>query len=447
MALKIRTMSDVSRLVECAGRVDGMLPPVKNAIRENRASAAQTLTKAYQFALDEVDWTSETKSMSSSYRKQHAETAKAAAAAMIHGALRTINLRQEATTAALDVPTFTRQLILSIPRAYAALFTPQLFRTIPMTGPTARVYFEDVLYNSAFTGSSPTINSGDRTDDLTKFNPGFFATPEGVDANEFKYDIKYMNVEESSYRVSTSWTDQAAQDAASQYNIDIDANTVNRLYKEMMRVVDWNMVLAVYNAVSAANVNMYSWKAQPDGTNGTQNYAAMDVANQRAYDQTFWSVGIQNVLQKIMKTRQYGEDSTPTWAICGTGIPLQLAKVDGYHPRQNLDKVSIATGALRDMGTLEDTGIRFMVSAMVDNIVPGGGANTIIFGHQPEGFMAPGIDWLPYIPLTVTPPLHYPRKGVTEKAVFSRFAISQPNTAAEPASVQLGHIYGVLNVT
>lgn len=415
------------------------------SLREGTVSSGgKALLTYFKPYLEQANWTDGNFGMTPAARKASKEAAQLAAAHAMLNRLRMGKkaLAYEATTAGVDLPTFTRQLLITISRAYAQLFTLQLFGILPLTQPTGRLHFKDYQYDQNFNGTvanpTPTISQGDRIDDITKFNPDFYKIAEGQFANKVKIHYSNLDISVSDYRVIAEWTDQLADDAMAVYDTDAEQALMDQMAQEMARVVDRTMIAAVLNNVPSANT--YTWTQQPNGSNGTINYSTADMANRREYDQTLVSDGIMTTLNKIRITRKYSQDDAyPNWAVCGTNFSLALMKAQSFRPVDKGIEMQVQTGALRDLGDLTTMGIRFMVDVMLDS-------NTCIFGRKPTAKNDPGIYWAPYVNLQPTRDLYDPETGTTTRGVRSRFAVAQPNTGVNPASSQLADIYGKLTI-
>lgn len=419
-------------------------------IPEQLSLSSKTTLEFFKPILGAVSW--ECAGMSPIFQKAHEHTAKLAACHAM--AVRLIGpaggdggfnqLKREATTAGVDLPVFTRQLLLTITRAYAQLFTLQLFGVIPLQGPTGRMMFKDFQYDSAFTGSAPYINPGDRDDVIASFNPNYGLTPEGVQANKRKLHMSNLDISTSDYREVGEWTDQAEDDAMALYGDSVRGDIMSHLAQEQSRTVDRNVLGAMINAVPAAN--QYTWTGSPTSNPA---YSTLSPSEKSAYDELIFKDGIQTTINKINITRKYNNDGMPTWAVCGTTFALRLAKLSAAvftSASANNAELEGNRGALRDLGMMNSLGLRFLVDPMLGQSVSGG-ADMCFFGRKPVQRGDVGIYWAPYISLQPTKDLFDPDTGKTAQGVRSRYGIVQPNTGTNAASSQLGEVYGQLTVS
>ena len=367
-------------------------------------------------------------------------------------------LWNEVTTAGVDLPTFVRQLLLTITRAYARLFTIELFGVLPLNQPYGRINFKDYLYGDTYTGSLPnTTGQVSRTDDITAFNTGYYQVGEGQDSRSIEFKYSNLDVSVNDFRVIGQWTDQLSDDAMSVYDDDAESSLIDHMAQEMSRVIDRSMITATLNAIPAANIA--SWNATPTSN---PNYVALSPAEQEKYDAQLYRIGINQVTQQIRTTCKYNDMGEPEWGICGTNFAYALNKVSMFRAFESKggSEIDIQRGALRDIGTLQTTGVRYLVDVMLGITAYNTGVSGAtlsngvysadgwcIYGKKPRVKSDWGIYWMPYINLQPTRDLYDPKSGTTTKGVRSRWAIAQPNTGLNPASAQLGYPYGLLQVT
>jgi hypothetical protein len=436
--------STIGRMVEHAFKLPStdLVPELsrRQLVGDKLSRHASSLVEAFKPVLDAVDWET-TKGMNPAYAKQYTKTAQLLCAADLANHLKgggMENLRMEASTAGVDLPTFTRQLLMTITRAYPKLYTLQLFGVLPLQGPTGRLVFKDSLFDSAYTGSTPNIAVGDRQDDLTKWNPDFFKVPEGVLANKLRTTRSILDISTSDYRVLSEWSDSYADDVASVYDANADAEEAEQRAWNMSRLIDRLMLNALVNNVpSGATI---SFTAQP--TNNP-NYAQLSPSEKLMYDENVWRDGVLKVIQQIRIARKYGDDAEVTWAICGTDFAQTISRLSMFHAYQQSDQIDVETGPMRDLGTIKGSGIRFIVDPA---LTISSSSNVCLFGHRPMSRGAVGLYWAPYVNLQPTRDFYDPNLGLITKGTRSRFGIIQPNTETNPASSQLADIYGLLKV-
>lgn len=402
------------------------------ATQRSLSVESRQLLAAYAPLLDTVDWQNEMAG-APEYRKVFELTAKLVTAQMLRNCSR-IGRKAwtaEATLAGTDIPSYARQMLMTIVRAYPQLFAIQLFGVTPFTGPDGRIFFKDFKYNSAFAGSAPNIADGDRTDDLTKFNKDFFKIGQGAQANKLKMSITSMTVGVDSYRVVGDWTYESEDDLEALYNSDVENSMIGHMAQMMSWVTDRTMVETAAAAVPAAN--KVTWDSADGGA-----YASYAPTEKAAYDQTLYSKGILSVISKIEQGRVYS--LTPNWAICGPKAAEKLQSVKSFVPTKvGPTALSLSTG-MKDIGELTGLGLRVLVDPQYTT-------NKILFGRRPTGEFDPAIHYCPYRPLRTTAVLEDPEFGTKIKGVYSRFGVADPDTGQNAASSQLADSYGELTLS
>lgn len=415
---------------------------------ERRSRRAKQLVQFFKPLLESVSWDGP-EGMSPVQAKRYKDSAQTAAAFALATHLKSsgmAGLRTEASTAGVDLPTFTRQLLMVITRAYAQLFAMQLFGFMPISQPTGRIVFRDYQYDDSWIGSTPTIAAGDRTDIIAEFNTDFYQVDEGARANKVKSHLSFLDVSDKSYRIATDWTDQMADDMRSVWDEDIDSLMMDHMVQEMTRVWDRLMINAMKAAVPSANTT--TWKQTPVGTNGQPNYGTLTPSEQKAWDERLWSDGIQKVISQIRVTRKYNADGDPDFMVVGTDFALALNKLTFFLPvEKNMNEQDLQRGALRDLGVLKSAGIRVLVDPMLSADVADSAVtptSVAYFGRKPRARGDVGLWLLPYVAIQPTLQHYDTDTGLMTKAVRSRLAIAQPNTGTQPNSSQLGEVYGKL---
>lgn len=336
---------------------------------------------------------------------------------------------KEATLAGTDIPSYARQNIAMILRAFPRMFATQLFPVTPLAGPDGRIYFFNTKYNTALTTSSPTIASGDRLDDITKFNSNYAVTAEQGTAKALKVDISSIVVSASSYRLASTWTYEAEDDMSALYGESVEQALIN----EMTRLMGWTVDRTLIDAaVSDAN-STGTWTAQPAG------YSTLAPSEKKAYDETLWADGILPLITAMQRKRSF--NTSPDWFVVGTTLAERIQKLTSFVPFANAqgNDLSFNTGALRDVGTLSAIGIRVLVDPQLS-------ADVGVMGHYPANSFDPAIHFMPYRPVRVTGRLERPVTGDYDRGVYSRFGVARKNGSYADSS-QLGDAYGTLTVS
>lgn len=333
---------------------------------------------------------------------------------------------KEATLAGTDIPTFTRQVIATIQRAYPRLFTMQLFVTTPLNGPTGRIYFRTFKYDSAFSAPNP-ISSGDPTNNLSNFNTDYVQTDQGELAKGFRYSREHMDVSVTSYRVASDWTYEAENDDSDQFGGNVESEITQHMSQMLMWTTDRLMIDA---ALADANSSQ-TWDYNP------ASYSSWTPDQQMAYNQTIWGEGILKLINKVQQKRHY--EIVPDWMVVGIDLAEQIQKVSTFVPVGRQPDMSMSIGAFQDVGTLSALGIRIMVDPQLS-------AKKGVLGFKPASRSVPCIHYCPQRAIGFSERIDDPRYGKYVKGAYTRFAIARKSGDSTAADAQLGDLYGVFEI-
>jgi len=395
---------------------------------------AAGLLRKFRPFIEAVDWNSRMPG-SKPIRKRFEATYKLGMAMMLRNLGVTLPsvLHKEATLAGTDIPNFTRQLLRVITRAYPDLITPQLFPVIPMTGPTARVFFENVLYDNAFASSSPNILTGDNTADLTKFNAAFFKQANQLDnLGLLKMSMDSIDISADTYGVSAISALQTEEDYASQYGRDYNAVMSERMAYHVKLAVDSVMIAAMVAAVPAAN--KVTWKRTP--TINSVAWAGLAPSEQSAWREQIWANAFLPAMQKIYDKRYV----RPNFAVCGSNAATDISSVKTFDPiRVDDSNIDQRTGAIRDLGLMDNGGLRILIAPMINT-------NKIYLGYRPQMEMEPSIFWNPYRMWGMADDFVDPRTLKRTKGGYTRFGITKPDGVNTDANI-LGEVYAEITIS
>jgi len=402
---------------------------------------ARRLTDGLAPILDSIDWDARLLGPKN-IRKHYEATYKLLVAEMARRFLRTkaaklekqYRIAQEATLAGTGgIPTFGRQIIAIIARAYPQMISPQLFPVTPLQGPEGRVYFENVNYGTAFASSTPNINPGDLMNDLTKFNTDYPNKGQMGDAQEIEYDVSnFVLVSAVMKRLGNRRSVEADEDYESFNGGDLEEVIRSKMDYLLAWVTDRSMINACVADVHPDNHVV--WDAAP--IINSVAYADLAPSEQQAWNETLWSTGVNAIKRKIFEKRYV----QPDWAIAGVAAATQIEKVKSFVGLRTGDtNISFQTGAVRDFGTMDAGLLRVLIDPMM-------ATNTILFGRRPQNAMEPAIHYCPLRPITFLPQLTLPRNAQRDSGAYTRFGIARPNTVAYGLSSVLGEVYALLTI-
>lgn len=370
-------------------------------------------------------------------RDMYLDSYKALTAAMLMNLAKVpVNvLQKEATLTGSDVPTFTKQLIRTVLRAYPRLITPQLFPVVPLNAPDGRIYFELNKYNTYFSNAAgPVISDGSVTADLTKFNSAYFKQNSQLEnLNLIKIDLSnFIVVSAETYGVAAESSLQAEEDMQSIYGENYNTKISERMAYHLSWVIDRIMIDTAILNVPAAN--RVTWKRTP--TINSVAWAAQAPTEREAWRNTIWREGILPVRTAIF-TQQY---VLPNWMVVGTNVAQDIEGCSMFKPvREDTTVISMRQGAIRDLGTMDGGSMRVLVDPQMN-------ANYCLIGYRPQAEMEPAITFCPYRPIGFANDLWDPKSLKHTKGAYTRFAIGDPDPTNNE-SQRLGCVYGLLTVS
>lgn len=397
------------------------------------------MLEAYAPALDAVDWFHSEKGIAGpkGYQKKFLDTYKLLTAQMLHMITKmpASQIRQESMLAGTDATTYNKQILRTVLRAFPKLIAPQLVPVVPMTGPTARVYFELLKYDTTFVSSSPNVAVGDTMDDLTKFNSGYAAqAAQLTDMNGIKLSLEnYLDVTEGTYGLSATSSLQFEDDIATVHGRNYDNYISDRLASMLQWFIDRRVIGAVTAAVPSGN-KVY-WARKPS-INGVA-WANQLPSEKNAHRETIWRDGFVPAMTKIYNNRY----EFPNWCVCGSNAAEDIRGLSVFQPLDvyNADSLTIHSGAVRDLGMLNSGEMRVLLDPQMD-------PNLIILGVRPTDEFKPAVVWCPYRPIGFAPDLFFPKSLKHEKGAYTRYGIAQP-TNGNTESARLGYSYASITIS
>ena len=142
----------------------------------------------------------------------------------------------------------------------------ELIGVQPMTGPVGQISTLRVRYGSTFGSPNPVTAGSEALSpfDIAKFYsgngnsslPAAAATSvlEGTTGQKLNIQIVKETVEAKTRRLSANWTFEAAQDAQSQYGIDIEAEIMGALAQEITAEIDQEILFNLRQLPGAPTV-------------------------------------------------------------------------------------------------------------------------------------------------------------------------------------------------
>jgi hypothetical protein len=286
--------------------------------------------------------------------------------------------REETTTA--DIATYVRAIFPVITRTYWQLMLMNLISTQPMSGPTARIFFKDILYSSTGGLYNPSLYAGGARTDL-------YIDPYYADSVEAPGDtVRYLDLSITSRdlaaktkRLNAKWTDELEQDLRAAFGMDMDGMMVGELGDEIAREIDQEGLDILLAGATAGNVN---WSETPP----SGAYSSLDP---KVWGSTMWDALI-DADQLIYD----GTGRNSTWLVMGSTEVNRLRKLrpmalQGGPGPANLS----ARNALEFQGVLGERWEIFQARHWP--------AGKILMGFRGQDFTEAPAVHAPYIPLQI----------------------------------------------
>jgi hypothetical protein len=285
-------------------------------------------------------------------------------------------IREETTSA--DVATYVKHIFPVVTRTYWSLSLPNLVSVQPLTGPTGRVFYQDILYASSGGLYDPSMYSpGARTD---KYLDPYYSLSEecpGDAVKELSLTITSQDVTAETRRLKAKWCDEVEQDLRALFGIDMDSLMVQNLGDEIAREIDQTGLDVIIAGATAGNVN---WSETPTGA-----YATLDP---KVYGATLWDALI-DADQMIWEAM----NRNSTWIIAGATEINRLRKLGAHKLTGRPPGPYSARAALEFQGLLDERWEVWQARHFPEGL--------ILLGFQGTDFSDTGAVHSPYLPLEV----------------------------------------------
>lgn len=169
-------------------------------------------------------------------------------------------------TSASNIATLNKVILPVIRRVMPTVIGNEIVGVQPMTGPVGQISTLRVRYGE--TAGSPTpVTAGSEAlspFDIAKFYSGNLnsTTPaaaqtaalEGLPGKRLNIQIVKETVEAKSRKLSANWTFEAAQDAQSQYGLDVEAEIMGALAQEITAEIDQEILFNLRSLAGTPSV-------------------------------------------------------------------------------------------------------------------------------------------------------------------------------------------------
>lgn len=296
-------------------------------------------------------------------------------------------------TASSDIETFTTWALPLIRKIWPRLYANQLVSVQPMKGPTGKAHTLDFTYGTAGGAYSSGTSIYANPDYNYANDPGEAAEPKEINAS-----VSGVTLTAISKKLKALWSQEAAQDAAAQYALNLESEMIKILGMQIEREINRELVLGVYNA---ATTNTMWTSTQP--TSG-----AWSNATPKEYAESLFDA-IQDANKEIF-TRVFENANV---ILAGATFANRLRKLNGFRMLDDAAGMGRVVTGPNLFGVLKD---QFRV--YVD---PFFSADQCIVVHKSDNWMYTGYVYAPYVPLWMTPTI-WNTKMQPQRGMMSRYA-------------------------
>jgi hypothetical protein len=278
-------------------------------------------------------------------------------------------------TLSTDIATFTTHLFPAVRRIYNRLIAMDLVSTQPLSGPSGIIYYMDHKFGTSGGGAT----SGQRLDQYR--HDSYANSSEGGTIRDIDFGLTSTTVTAVTKKIQAKWSIEAEQDLKSQWNVNLEAELMDKLTLEVVREIDGQLIADLEGGV-AHNVN---WNK-----NG---YRADDKSTweRKQYDETI-KEKILEAGNEIYKAKY----ANPNWALMHPDVYLRLQKLEEF----NVDPTIMnnqGTFQRRYVGTLS---VGSLMKVYVD---PDFTNDKILMGLKGDSWDVAVAYYAPYIPLFTSP--------------------------------------------
>lgn len=311
----------------------------------------------------------------------------------------------EAATDTGDISAFTTVAMPLVRKIFSNLIAMKLVSIQPMSQPTGKIFYLDMVYGSAPTGGSP----GD-----SLYNTGY--APGGSDfaystrlesgaVKDIQLTLTSTDITAIEKALKALWTMELQQDLKAYHGLSIEGEIMGVLQEQIIREIDGLILKALLDGATAGNVN---WN-----TTGYLTNDLLATSDNRAYKKTLYEAFIDASNYIYKKRFRY-----PTWIVGHPDAIVRLEKLEEWQITQK----GVGRGAADEFaigrhlaGTL---GGRFQV--WKDPFWSD--STKFLLGYKGTQWSDTVGFYAPYIPLYTTPLIVDPNDFTPRRGLMSRFA-------------------------
>lgn len=321
-------------------------------------------------------------------------------------------------TSSGNVATLNKVILPMLRRVMPNVIANEIMGVQPLPGPVAQIHTMRYVYSQ----NSSEVNAG--TEALSPFdvaraysgnddaaNPAAAstATLEGQPGKKIAVNIVKQTAEAKTRRLSSRWTVEAAQDAESQFGVDIESEIMAGLAQEITTEIDQELLGRLRNLARTGAI--YDMTQDADFT-GSPTF----VGDRHAVLTTLINQQANLIAQRTRRGRA-------NWVVVDPMALtiLQSATTSGF--ARTTEATFDDPDNQKLVGTLNNT-MKVYVDTYADEGTP------VLIGYKGQNEFDAGAFYCPYVPLTATPVITDPNTFENVVGFMSRYAYVELSNSA-----------------
>src|ERR1035437_3519125 len=306
-----------------------------------------------------------------------------------------------------NVSAFTTFAFPLVRRIFPRLIANDLVSVQPMSQPTGKIFFFDILYAPAQIGSPLAYN---RVDKPVNFSSTYAQAAEATTVPQLSLQIESLDVSAISKKLSAKWSMESEQDLFAYHGLNAENELMTALGDEIAREIDRDIIDALFAFAGAGNVTWHSTVP------GTGPYSLIDP---KIYNRTLMDAIVD--ANNLIFGKRY---RNANWIVVGSTTAARLEKMDEFRLFPAADPVGTIVYGPHLFGTVSG---RFTVykDPWLDVTGPGGngvgGGEVMLIGYKGTTPLDTGFVYAPYLPLMTTAPFTDPATLTTVRSMMSRY--------------------------
>lgn len=292
-----------------------------------------------------------------------------------------------------NVQAFTMFAFPLVRRIFPRLIANDLVSVQPMSQPTGKIFYFDILYSPAQVGSPLAFNRVDIPANFATNNnpsvPGYASAGEGVQVPQLSLQIESVDVSAITRKLSAKWSMESEQDLFAYHGLNAENELMTALGDEIAREIDRDIIAALFAFAGAGNVTWHSTVPV------TGPYSLIDP---KAYNRTIMDA-ITDANNLIFKKRY----RNATWIVVGTTTAGRLEKLDEFRLFPAADPVGTIVYGPHLFGTIsgrwtvyKDPWLDVVGSTSGGGV---GGGEVMLLGYKGTTPLDTGYIYAPYATL------------------------------------------------